>query len=186
MAGAVLQSSDVVSSAPELARLTLNIAATHHDSRVGGQRLVYGGHTIGPALAQASRLPPNLATVLALSLVGARRSRAVAAAAPPGQADVALRRPRARDELKAAGRTVEGSVNDAYVAALLGGIRRYHDAAGDQLVYPLARDVVVAGDLGFAAPFQQTAVITSCAFDMADLPLGEGVNYVARHPSTMS
>ncbi len=55
---------DVVSSAPELARLTLNIAATHHDSRVGGQRLVYGGHTIGLALAQAGRLLPNLATVL--------------------------------------------------------------------------------------------------------------------------
>lgn len=65
LAGAVLLSTgDVVSSAPELARLILNIAATHHDSRVGGQRLVYGGHTIGLALAQASRLLPNLATVL--------------------------------------------------------------------------------------------------------------------------
>ncbi len=65
MAGAVLRSTgDVVSSAPELARLSLNIAATHHDSRVGGQRLVYGGHTIGLALAQASRLLPNLVTVL--------------------------------------------------------------------------------------------------------------------------
>ncbi|MDR3657221.1 MAG: MaoC family dehydratase [Mycobacterium sp.] len=65
LAGSVLHSTgDVVSSAPELARLTLNIAATHHDSRVGGQRLVYGGHTIGLALAQASRLLPNLVTVL--------------------------------------------------------------------------------------------------------------------------
>jgi acyl dehydratase len=64
MAGLVLRSTgDVVSSAPELARLTLNIAATHHDSRAGG-RLVYGGHTIGLALAQASRLLPNLVTVL--------------------------------------------------------------------------------------------------------------------------
>ena len=64
-AGAVLQSTaDVVSSAPELARLSLNIAATHHDSRVGGGRLVYGGHTIGLALAQACRLLPNLVTVL--------------------------------------------------------------------------------------------------------------------------
>jgi acyl dehydratase len=42
----------------------LNIAATHHDSRVGGRRLVYGGHTIGLALAQASRLLPNLVAVL--------------------------------------------------------------------------------------------------------------------------
>ncbi|WP_409427931.1 MaoC family dehydratase [Mycobacterium sp. SMC-11] len=65
MAGTVLTSTgDVVSSAPELARLTLNVAATHHDSRVAGQRLVYGGHTIGLALAQASRLLPNLVTVL--------------------------------------------------------------------------------------------------------------------------
>ncbi len=66
IAGAVLHSTaDVVSSAPELARLTLNIAATHHDSRIGGrQRLVYGGHTIGLALAQATRLLPNIATVL--------------------------------------------------------------------------------------------------------------------------
>src|ERR1700757_704224 len=65
LAGAVLGSSaDVVSSAPELARLTLNIAAVHHDSRINGRRLVYGGHTIGLALAQATRLLPNLATVL--------------------------------------------------------------------------------------------------------------------------
>jgi len=65
LAGAVMQSTaDVVTGAPELARLTLNIAATHHDWRVGGQRLVYGGHTIGLALAQASRLLPNLVTVL--------------------------------------------------------------------------------------------------------------------------
>ncbi|GBG38024.1 MaoC family dehydratase [Mycobacterium montefiorense] len=65
MAPAVLHSTgDVVTSAPELARLTLNIAAVHHDSRVGGRRLVYGGHTIGLALAQASRLLPNLGTVL--------------------------------------------------------------------------------------------------------------------------
>ncbi len=65
LAGAVLRgSADVVTSAPELARLTLNIAGVHHDSRIGGRRLVYGGHTIGLALAQASRLLPNLATVL--------------------------------------------------------------------------------------------------------------------------
>ncbi len=64
VAGTVLRSTaDVVTSAPELARLTLNIAATHHDSRVSGRRLVYGGHTIGLALAQATRLLPNLVAV---------------------------------------------------------------------------------------------------------------------------
>ena len=60
----VTSTADVVSSAPELARLSLNIAATHHDWRSGGQRLVYGGHTIGLALAQTTRLLPDLITVL--------------------------------------------------------------------------------------------------------------------------
>ena len=66
LAGAVLRSSgDVVSGAPELARLSLNIAATHHDERVGSAgRLVYGGHTIGIALSQATRALPNMVTVL--------------------------------------------------------------------------------------------------------------------------
>ena len=65
IAGSVSRSSaDVVTSAPELARLTLNIAAVHHDSRINGKRLVYGGHTIGLALSQAVRLLPNLAAVL--------------------------------------------------------------------------------------------------------------------------
>ncbi|KUI19785.1 acyl dehydratase [Mycobacterium sp. GA-1285] len=65
LAGTVLHSTaDVVTSAPELARLTLNIAATHHDWRVNNRRLVYGGHTIGLALAQVTRLLPNLVTVL--------------------------------------------------------------------------------------------------------------------------
>lgn len=55
--------ADVVSNAPELARLTLNIATTHHDATKGGVRLVYGGHTIGLALAQLVRAVPNVVTV---------------------------------------------------------------------------------------------------------------------------
>jgi acyl dehydratase len=56
---------DVVSAAPELARLTLNIAAVHHDIQAGGNvRLVYGGHAIGLALSQAARALPALATVV--------------------------------------------------------------------------------------------------------------------------
>ncbi|MEV4732521.1 MaoC family dehydratase [Saccharopolyspora sp. NPDC049426] len=55
---------DVVSSAPELARLTLNVAKVHHDAAAGGgRRLVYGGHTIGLALAQATRALTGIATV---------------------------------------------------------------------------------------------------------------------------
>lgn len=56
---------DVVSSAPELARLTLNIARTHHDDAAGpAGRLVYGGHTIGIALTQAVRAIPEMVTVV--------------------------------------------------------------------------------------------------------------------------
>jgi acyl dehydratase len=55
---------DVVSSAPELARLTLNVARTHSDDEAG-ERLVYGGHTIGLALTQAARALPELVTVVA-------------------------------------------------------------------------------------------------------------------------
>ncbi|MFI8589698.1 MaoC family dehydratase [Dietzia maris] len=61
-----VSSIDVVSGAPELARLTLNVAAVHHDASSGpGTRLVYGGHTIGLALAQATRALPDIVTVLA-------------------------------------------------------------------------------------------------------------------------
>jgi acyl dehydratase len=52
---------DVVSSAPELARLTANIATTHH---AGEPRLVYGGHTVGVVLAQVCRAIPNIVAVL--------------------------------------------------------------------------------------------------------------------------
>jgi acyl dehydratase len=59
-------SGDVVSAAPELARLSLNVAAVHHDRHrhSGGQRLVYGGHTIGLAAAQATRAIPEIATIV--------------------------------------------------------------------------------------------------------------------------
>jgi acyl dehydratase len=57
---------DVVSSAPELARLILNLAMVHHDASAGaGRRLVYGGHTIGLAASQAARALPNLVTIVA-------------------------------------------------------------------------------------------------------------------------
>ena len=60
--------ADVVSSAPELARLTGNVAMVHHDAvAAGGQRLVYGGHTIGLALHQATRALPAMVTVGAWS-----------------------------------------------------------------------------------------------------------------------
>ncbi len=57
---------DSVTAATELARLSLNIAKAHTDpgSHSSGQRLVYGGHTIGIAAAQITKVLPNLVTVL--------------------------------------------------------------------------------------------------------------------------
>ena len=61
-----VEGGDVVSAAPELARLSLNIAAAHHDETgAAGRRLVYGGHTIGLAAAHATRALPNLVTIVA-------------------------------------------------------------------------------------------------------------------------
>jgi hypothetical protein len=54
---------DVVSSAPELVRLTQNIAKVHHDATASGSRLVYGGHSVGIALHQLARTLPGLVTV---------------------------------------------------------------------------------------------------------------------------
>ena len=61
-----IEGGDVVDSAPALARLTLNVAMAHLDATraAQGQRLVYGGHTIGIAAAQASRAAPGLVTIL--------------------------------------------------------------------------------------------------------------------------
>jgi acyl dehydratase len=58
---------DVVSAAPEIARLTLNIAFAHHDrgASLDARRLVYGGHSIGLVCSQITRTLPNLVTIVA-------------------------------------------------------------------------------------------------------------------------
>ncbi|HZO06895.1 MAG TPA: MaoC family dehydratase [Solirubrobacterales bacterium] len=62
-----VEGADLVSSAPELARLSLNVAFAHHDAATTGhgRRLVYGGHTIGIAAAQLTRAIPGLLTIVA-------------------------------------------------------------------------------------------------------------------------
>ncbi len=63
----IVEARDTITSAPELARLTLNLAMPHTDAgrSVYGKRLVYGGHTISMAAAQLSRAIPNLMSILA-------------------------------------------------------------------------------------------------------------------------
>ena len=58
----LVEARDTVTLAPEIVRLTLNLAMTHLDSGRGahGRRLVYGGHTISMAASQVSRALPGL------------------------------------------------------------------------------------------------------------------------------
>ncbi len=57
---------DTVTSAPELVRLTLNMAMAHLDAKLSylGERLVYGGHVISIAHSQMTRALPNIIAML--------------------------------------------------------------------------------------------------------------------------
>lgn len=63
----VVEAQDTVTCAPELVRLTGNIAYTHTDASRSylGKRLVYGGHTISLAFAQICRAIPNIISLIA-------------------------------------------------------------------------------------------------------------------------
>ena len=63
----VVEAGETVTGAPELARLTLNVATAHTDATgsAHGRRLVYGGHTISVAAAHATRAIPAIATIVA-------------------------------------------------------------------------------------------------------------------------
>lgn len=61
-----VEARDTITLAPELVRMTLNMAMTHTDASrsVYGRRLVFGGHTIAMAAAQMSRVLPTTLTLL--------------------------------------------------------------------------------------------------------------------------
>jgi acyl dehydratase len=61
-----VEGRDTVTGAPELARMTLNLAAVHTDAAASTyrRRLVYGGHTISMAGAQLLRALPDVVTIL--------------------------------------------------------------------------------------------------------------------------
>jgi acyl dehydratase len=63
----VVEGRDTVTCAPEITRLTLNVASAHTDAGASthGRRLVYGGHTISTAAAQLTRALPNWVTWIA-------------------------------------------------------------------------------------------------------------------------
>ena len=62
-----IEARDTITAAPELVRLSLNMAMAHTDSKLShlGERLVYGGHTIFMGFAQITRALPNLLSMLA-------------------------------------------------------------------------------------------------------------------------
>lgn len=62
----VIAAQDTITCAPELVRLTGNIAFAHTDASRSylGKRLVYGGHTISIALAQVTRALPNMVSMV--------------------------------------------------------------------------------------------------------------------------
>ena len=62
-----IEARDTITSAPELVRISLNMAMAHTDARLShlGERLVYGGHVIFMAFAQVTRALPNLLTLTA-------------------------------------------------------------------------------------------------------------------------
>jgi len=62
-----VEAGETVTAAPELARLTLNLATAHTDATSGarGRRLVYGGQTISVAAAHATRAIEAIATIVA-------------------------------------------------------------------------------------------------------------------------
>ena len=62
-----VEGRDTITCAPELVRLSLNMAMAHTDARLSylGERLVYGGHVISMAFAQVTRALPNLLTLTA-------------------------------------------------------------------------------------------------------------------------
>ena len=62
----IVQAGDSITCAPELVRMTGNIALTHTDASQSylKKRLVYGGHTISLAYAQFVRAFPNVITLI--------------------------------------------------------------------------------------------------------------------------
>ena len=62
-----IEGRDSVTSAPEMARMTLNLAATHFDASASiyGERLIFGGHTIALAAAAAVKALPEMVTIVA-------------------------------------------------------------------------------------------------------------------------
>ena len=62
----IVKAGDTITCAPELVRITGNIALTHTDASQSylGKRLVYGGHTISLAYSQFVRAIPNLVSLI--------------------------------------------------------------------------------------------------------------------------
>jgi WS/DGAT/MGAT family acyltransferase len=73
------------------------------------------------------------------------------------------------DDLKAAGRAAGGSVNDAWLAALLGGLRRYHERSGVPVgAVPTAMTVSTRANADAAGGNRFTAITIGAPADVPD------------------
>jgi WS/DGAT/MGAT family acyltransferase len=100
-------------------------------------------------------------------------------------------------QLRAAAKAASGSVNDAYIAALLGGLRRYHERHGSPIEsLPMAMPVslrrgddpmggnkfagaLLAGPVGIADPVERIAVIRGTVLTLRTEPALDAFGLVA-------
>jgi WS/DGAT/MGAT family acyltransferase len=101
------------------------------------------------------------------------------------------------DELKRAGKAAGGSLNDAYIAALLGGLRRYHDALGSPVdSLPMAMPISLrsgdhpmggnrfagvrlAAPVGVTDPVERIEMIHEFVLDVRDEPAIDALGFAA-------
>ncbi len=179
----VIETGDTVSAAPELVRLSLNVAGAHSDPAASGRgrRLVYGGHTIGLAASQLTRALPDLltvsgwrscdhlgpvyegdvlhSTVTVSSLTPTRRPDTVLVDLHVETAAARERQRRARPRAGLAPRGGDGSVSSA--AGILDGLRLIEGSAfvaaplGGMTLAQLGADVVRFDQLGGGLDYQR-------------------------------
>ncbi len=134
--------------------------AIQHQAEAGIRRTIGGAAALGRGVVDYARDP--IGTSKAMADTASSIARALRPVSTPMSPIMGERSMSAHfdaftteiDRLKAAAKVADGTLNDAYVAAMLGGLARYHrhhDAMVDELRMTMPINVRAAGDLGDAA-----------------------------------
>ena len=158
----------------------------HAQPRGDGRAIDLVTGPLGAALRVITRLlahPETTGQVVDYARSLARVSQPVAAGSPLLQPRGLSRRLRVLevpvDDLRTAGKAAGGSLNDAYLAALLGGLRRYHLLHGrDVAELPMAFPVTVRGKDDAAGGNRFAAA--SMSGPLGDLPPADRIREVSR------